>query len=400
VLTFQITDLDGEVKATLWKRGVGEVSRPVGDSATAKVNLSIYRPEAAHVIPLERMLKVSYLDHLVFWGPILTPAFTFGRPASSIVEIAAHDPTLSWKKNNLRYGDYAVDVGYPLDGLGMAIVAEAALPSPAQIARGVRSNGILEGVDTAVSAGDYPGTIAEGQTAGLWARATRGDSIWDVLQSIASLPQGIGPDWNLRPIDAEHPGALVEWEPGVVAEFNRYERRGVDRQDTVFFQKGFGSESAEELVWTPNGDRVSNYAVVVFPGGEDNAADRRKRRLAHIEAEWLRVGIYESWNSSGSEDYNPDILQMRANAIVDAYGRPPDFITVTPKATAPWRYIDHFTEGDTIRAAAKQGAVTTDVTGRIMGVTLSDTAHGAQTTTAIDIVPRVEAEKIGSDEGG
>ena len=400
MLTFQITDLEGEVKATLWRRKSGEVSRPINDSCTAKVTLSVYRPEIEHVIALERCLKVSYFDHLVFWGPLLTPIYRLAGPSESVVELNAHDDSLAWKKNFLRYGDIAVDVGYPLDGEGLTYLAEAALPSPPQLARGVKHPGFVWGVDTSTPAGAYPeGGVKPGQTAGLWTRATRGAEIFSTMQSLAALPQGLGPDWNLRPIDADHPGAEAEWQPGLRSEFNRYFRRGVDRRELAW-QKGFGIENVAEATWQPDGDKVQNYAVVVFPGGEDNAADRRKRRLAHLEAEWQRVGIYESWNASSQQDYNPDVLQERADAIVDAYGIPPDYVSITAKTSSPHRYIDHFTEGDDVRIGLRQGFVRESIDGRVTTVTLSDEGHGKATSIGLDVVPKVDADKSSGDEGG
>ncbi|WP_297775063.1 hypothetical protein [Mycobacterium sp.] len=404
MLLFQITDLLGVVKATCWQHEGGGVDIPLMDSRTATLKLSVYDPNVIEVKPLERMLKVFYNGHLEFWGVMLTPTWSSTADGDPAVQINAHDPTIWWKKNNHRYGDRVLK-GFPIDGRGLWQLAESAIPLQEQLARGIPHPGIFFGTDESTHTGPKPADMQNPQPGdGLWSVATRGQVVWETVQQLGEAI--VGPEWDLRPVDADHPGVTSTWQPGYYCELNAWDQRGVDRSGDVIFHHGFGRNNLDGFEWTPDGNSVVNYQVEVYPGGEKNSGDTARRAMAHNEASWLKYGIYEGWESSNSKDPQ-NVLQAKADLYVDTYSDPPDFITITPvaengtgdpAAEQPYRYIDDFTVGDTIRAACKRGYMLVDVAARVMKVSLAAAASG-QVKTTMDCVPDLTLGFDQSDPG-
>lgn len=397
-LLFQITDRDGEVLSTLAQDLAGNVEIPLNDARLASRTLSLYDPASAEVRPLARMLKVFWGDWLVFWGPILQPSATSDEAAGNAQwEVGAHDPSLAWKKNYQRFGDASVEEGYRIDGVGMWTVAEAAIPSFSQRSRGVPHPGWLQGVDDSVAQTPKPDKIDDPDPGdGLWARAKRGDQVWKTIEDITSSV--IGPDYNLRPIDADHPGVIRTWLPGFFCEWNVYAERGVDRSvgtDAVVFTRGFGTDNCSQATYAPDGDAVVNYAVAVPPGGEKDRHDTKKA-LVHDEDSWQEIGIYESWLAEGSDSVSQRYLELVAQQTVQSYTTPPEGITLTLRDSAP-RYLEQFTEGDLVRVIIKQGYLYRNVVARVMKVTLQD--DGKAGKTMVDVVPRVSVTFDAEDPG-
>lgn len=409
MLRFQITDLSGNVLTTLFNNKGGEVIIPRSDSRTAKVALSVFDPKCVHIKPLKRMLKVWFNGHIVFWGVMLKPIWT-SAAGQNVVEINAHDQSIWWKKNFHRYGDYAVDTGYPISGAGIRVLHESAVPLPRQTARGIPGPGIDWGADTFVG-WHYDGTLAlvvgngprptslkaPAVGDGLWSIATRGQQIFETIQQACGSI--LGGDWELEPSDVK---------AGYFAKLNTYSRQGTDKSGTVVFHRGFGRNNLSSFMWEPDGDAVRNYQVEVTPGGESGRRDTTHRGYTHNEASWLEYGIYEGWDSSNSKGDSKDVLLAKAQAIVDAYSQPPDFFTITPMresadasitAEESYRYIDDFGVGDTIRAACKTGFMICDLYGRINKVILTSDQKGA-VQTALECVPEVGGAQLNTDEGG
>jgi hypothetical protein len=399
MLTFQITDRAGTVLRTLLDRRQGEVIVPLNDSRTAKVSLSIYDDSVKHVIPLARMLRVFYLDYIVFWGQITTPTWNLKDPQNSTVEVQAHDPSLAWKMNFLRWGDLPVEDLYPLDGDGIRMIANSANPGPGLLSQGVPHSGIKYGYDSSIDAGPKPTNYAYPEPeSGLWGKIRRGENVHAAIQKVCEA--STAPDWELLPIDVDHPGREVTWSPGYYAELNTYALRMTDRSERVVFHKGFGKHNADEMTYQPDGMRVCNYAVVNKPGGEEDSADVNARALSQHLDSMQAYGIMERWESSNIEDVQPRILQHKADQLVEAYNEPPPFITVVPSterrrglpgAGDPYRYRDHYEVGDRIGIAARQGEMPPlSLTARVMNATLSDEKHGAPTKTTLDTAPTVK----------
>jgi hypothetical protein len=427
VLTFKITDLAGEELTTLLDHQGGEVVITQNDARTAKVTLSAYDARVGFIQPLSRMLKVYFWGELVFWGVILTPIWT-SQDSNPTVEINAHDQSIWWKKNYHRYGDYAVDVGYTINGKGMQTLAESAIPLPSQEARGVPGPGIYWGYDDSVDwrwadavggglvaeqgFGPYPADpSAPVAGEGVWGKIERGTNVFESITGMGT--SAVGPDWELRPVDAEHPpttnvGGVRTlnpngYETGYYAQLDTYEHQGEDKSGTVVFHRNFGLDNLASLVWTPDGDKVINYSVAVAPGGETDRADVRHRALSHNEASWLSIGIYESWQSAGQDDPKA-VLQTKADADVEAYHLPPDFLTLgllpDDGSGVAWRYLRDFEMGDEVGVAGMIGVKLVQATARITKITLIQPSDSAATTTSLDVVPDVGGTDTSGDEGG
>jgi hypothetical protein len=218
---------------------------------------------------------------------------------------------------------------------------------------------------------------------GLWAKATRGQNIDETIKGISS--SAVGPDWDLRPIDADHPGTLRTWTPGYFAELNVYERRFVDRRGEVLFTKGYGTDNCETFPWTVDGDQVINYATVVVQGGEKDSLDTDHRQLVHDEDSWQEYGIFQKWEAAQNDQANAELLKQIGIAYVSNYSQPPDVIQVTLKDNAP-QYLERFTVGDYVSAQAKVGyARTSRIDARVASVTLDD--DGVTGKTSAELAP-------------
>ena len=86
------------------------------------------------------------------------------------------------------------------------------------------------------------------------------------------------------------------------------------------------------------------------------------------------------------------MLREKAKSWVTAYGRPPDFFTVTPRvdrATPVPSYPSDFAVGDFVRARARKGVKEVNLVGRIMNVTVAavDQAANARVARRLRPVP-------------
>ena len=129
-----ITNLKGVVQAVLRDFRKTQVVIPLCDSRTAKTTLSIYNPVLMKygmtlLSPMDKMLKVRYNGHLVFWGRLLLPVW---KAEEGIVEIPCIDSSVIYKKHYHTFGCRAVDYGYFVDGSGMWTLAESVEPLQTQ----------------------------------------------------------------------------------------------------------------------------------------------------------------------------------------------------------------------------------------------------------------------------
>lgn len=407
MLTFELTDLVGGNVKRIGTHMGGEVTLPWCDSATAKVTLSVRNPITQYVKPLSTMLRV-WLDDLpdpVFWGVVLTPYWRSNGKEPSSLEINAHDPTIWWKRNYHRYGDIVVDKGYPHSGKGVRMLHESAIPLPSQIARGIPHPGIIWGTNTAqgyikAADGTYsvdgdgprPVNLKSPKTGdGLWSKATRGQNVYDSIQSTQQVVGG--PEWRLR--------FSASIAAGFYAYLDTSRRFGTDKStgpNTVHFHRGSGRASnCEAFEWSPDGNAVRNYWVEVYPGGEDNRADSQKKALAHAEASWLKYGIYEGWESSGNQDPNSVLLQ-KAKEFVRYYKEPLDNFNFVPNEDAP-QFGKNFILGDVVRGSCADGYFNCDLTGRVRGVTLTQVPKKMM-ATSVNCVPDVPGTDDVGDPGG
>lgn len=393
MLDFTLTDRLGTQLAHIDKHYGGSVAIPVGDARSARVSIDLWNPACEFVVCLKTMLKVTYDDDLVYWGPIHQPSWN-GEEENRLV-LNSMDPMFYIKHRHMGYGDDPVanndarktetddpptSPGYTIDGPGMWSIIAAANPSADQITAGALTHGII-------LCAEDTSNLKETK---FWAQ--RGANCWDEFDKVQQLAGA--PDWNLRPIDATHPGVTETWDPGVYAELAFYAYRGVQRFN-LRFQDGWGRDNCR-IGYEPDGSAAVNSAVVVGQGGQVTDTETDTRVISDDMTKWEEVGIMQTWTTSGTDAKKA--MQSQADATVHAYRDPPGYFTVTLQeqgpdtepytAAVPYRYLQHFTEGDEIRGEVHRGFFHQKVEGRIKQVTLSDDEKG-RTTTALDCVPNV-----------
>lgn len=391
-LKARITDLYDNLLVTADKHQGIEVVWPQNDTRTAKVTLSVYQDACREVRPLDRLIKITYGPYLIFKGYIVNPVW---NAQNRTVEVNCVDATLKLKHHFHRYGDYAVDMGYPIDGRGMRILIESSVPIEGQLDRGIPGNGIWWGVDSTTHQGARPTANSDSLDAALWGTAVRGTNVWE---SITNMGQVLtAPDFDFDPIDEEHPPTYKDpstesgYVPGFLAQLHTADKMQNDRTEKVFFQFGFGTNSAEGFTYEPDGDAVRNYAVEVNPGGERFRGDPKNKGTYHSEESWAQYGIYGNWESAKAK-YTRAGLQSRAAQWVRAYAYPPEFFTVDPRPDDPTipQFIQDYRVGDRIRAGARVGFLRQSMTGRIVSATIKQRDLGGGANVSLECVPDVD----------
>jgi hypothetical protein len=320
------------------------------------------------------MMKVYYMDRLIFWGVIVKPVWNL---QDGVIEINCVDPTFRLKHRYHRYGHRAVDFGYSLDGPGMRTLISSAIVTPDQLADGVPRLGILWGFDHTTHQGPKPADLESPEPGdGLWSIVQRGDNIWG---SIMALNQGVvGPDFEFAPLDNLGAGNHVR--------LNTADKIGNDRTAYVRYSYGSGG-NLENFIYEPDGDAVRNYMVTVQPGGERNRADPKHKALAFNYPSVRKYGYIEGWESTGAMD-NHDVLVAKSDAWVDNYAWPPKFCEITPQLnTGPPYFHSHYWVGDTITVSGARGFLNVTLRARITNVTVSQVDAAGNTTETITVVP-------------
>jgi hypothetical protein len=403
MLKAYITALDGHVLYGIREHQGIEVVIPISDSRTAKCTISIYEPAAQYVRPLANLLKIYWHEYLVFWGVILTPVWNATRGGEGTVEINAHDLSLAWKKNFCRYGDRIVDEGAPFDGRAIRRISECAIPSDAARAVGAKHPMIYFSTDTsrrweyAADAKsiipDLSGTAPRPANMWhpapfdrVWTKVQRGTNCFEAIQHISSAI--IGPEWKLVPTD-DFDGN--DYHSFAVCKLHTADYFGDDRTEQFAFYYGGQHANLDSFQHTPDGDKVKNYAVQVWPGGETNRKDAAHKGIAANNDSIHAYGVYEDWQAAPNKEAN-SVLEARAQSIVDLYGEPPDYFTIQPVEVATGfqenvaLYGRDYFEGDYINAVCKAGYMDVNTNGRIMKVTLK-TDGGGRSTTELECVP-------------
>lgn len=380
-----ITDIWGKPLHNVQLHQGLEVTWPLCDSRTAKMTLSVYHPACMYIRPLDRLLKVTYGNMLLFHGIILKPVWS-GKAGT--LEINAHDPTLKLKHAYHRYGDYVVDYGYPMDGTGLKALIESSVPIEPQLDRDIPSNGIQWGTDTYPRQGPRPTTDPPAEGDGIWGRVERGAMVWETINTMKNI--GGAPEFEFEPIDFEHTDVDNHWYDGMMVQLHTATRIGTDKSDRIHFQFGYGQSNAEDFQYEPDGDVVRNYWVEVNPGGERGRDDTENRAMAHDEDSWEKYGIYGGWESAQAK-FTPTGLYQRAKNWVSAYSEPPDFFSVDPKAEGPNvpQFLQQYKVGDTIRASGKRGYLKQELVGRIVSATIRQRDQAGGANVALECVPVV-----------
>jgi hypothetical protein len=396
MLEAQICDVMGEPIAggTIYRTGEGgglEVTDPLNDSRTARLTLSLYDKAARHARPLDRVLAVTYGPYLIFKGPILQASTDY---ANGTVTINAHDATIRLKHHYHRYGDVACDSQYPVDGRGVRWLTESALPTATEMADDMPPNGILWGHDTT--------THEPATDEGIWRGPVKpGTNVWESLGNLTQvfrppLTEGgppLGIDFRFRPVDKDHLGVYGATIPGFFCELDTADRLGADKHDTLILEHGQGTDNAENVMHEPDGDVVRNRATIVYPGGQKNRSDPERHATANATGSQHDYGLLEAYESSGQQKDTKTILKAKAKDIVQAYARPPDFFTVSPRMShypdVP-TYPGDYKVGDTITARARKGNRQVELVGRIISATVAAVDQAGNSRVTLECVPDLD----------
>lgn len=395
MLEAQICDVMGEpiAGATIYRTGEGgglEVTDPLNDSRTARLTLNLHDKAARHARPLDRVLAVTYGPYLIFKGPILQVSTDY---AAATVTVNAHDATIRLKHHYHRYGDLACDSQYPVDGRGVRQLVESALPTATEMADDMPPNGILWGHDSTTHepAGDT----------GIWSGPVKaGTNVWESIGNLTQLfrppltedgpPLGI--DFRFRPVDKDHPGVYGAVIPGFFCELDTTDRLGTDKHETLILEHGQGVDNAENVTHEPDGDVVRTRATFVPPGGLKNRSDTRYG-TANASGPQHDYGLMEGYESSGQAKDAQTVLKAKAKDIVQAYARPPDFFTVSPRMShypdVP-TYPADIKVGDTITARARKGTRQVELVGRIIMATIQAVDQAGNSRVTLECVPDLD----------
>lgn len=435
----KVTELKGDVLATLVDFKDTQVVIPLNDTRTAKTTLSIYNPILIKngmglLAPLARMIKILYNGHLVFWGRILLPEWD---AETGLVTVNCIDSSFVYKKHFHTFGHRAVDYGYFVDGSGMWTLAESVLPLQTQTSPRLGA-GVYFGVDTTVhQIHKKPKVGLEPDIGdGAFRKVARGDNIWESMQNLTQIEGppahtgGIpikGPDLDLQPVDADHPPTTIDrhhkeaeeegikerpYGPYFHAQMNVADKQGTDKTSEITWHCGWGRNNLRNFQFAPDGDSVKNYCVAVNPGGPRSSSDFTARAGSHNPSSWEEYGIIGSWITSGQVD-SLSVLQAAADAQVAAYAWPLQNIVVYPKRSGDvtsdvlYTYMDDYVVGDVIAASVRKGALHMLGSGRITQVTLQQVSNSQggstkQVQEEILLIPEIgetEAEQ-GDDLSG
>lgn len=376
-----------------------EFTHGVSDARTLTFKAPIYdinglgQSNVSHLkLPYRRFAQVFYLGHLIFWGPIVFPAFN-GK--EGMVEINCVGGAVPWlRKHHFHPGDDALaGVGYTGDGLAALFAAAqlTASEAAAGYAPLLLVDGALEAMDPLLDA-DANEVLYIPEV---------GANVWDAGEELTDT--AAGPDFDILPIDEDHDpdGAWAAAPAGAkpICQLNTYEEMGQDRSDHIF-HFNYGRTNLENLIYAPDGNLVTNRFVAQ---DEQNAA---LIKVAKHAGELEDVGILEGWETPIGE-LTETGLETYARHQVRTYAKPLETVTVEPvwdqgrmgsAASTPWRYPTGYYMGDTIRGFGRKGNLTVDLLGRLMEITLSQVTPNENVRTALELVPQVADVDVAVDD--
>ena len=200
IFQVEITDLMGEVLATVSQREDTGVPIPLNDGRTASVRIPISHAAAAEVKPLTRMLRVWYRpddnDDPDFWGVIADPDWHF---QDGYVDVTAVDAGFRLNRAFARFGDAVVGASSdkhppnsPTDYRTIRFLILAAENTAAQAAAGDPDIGIKR-------TGTGTSNDASEADSGYTMQVERGSNVAQKIQEIIKGP--FGPDVELYPME-------------------------------------------------------------------------------------------------------------------------------------------------------------------------------------------------------
>lgn len=355
-----------------------EVTIPLCDARRAKFSLNVYDPACLHVLPLTRLVKIRYRGRPIFCGRVVNPVWS---PDESKVEVnCIGQVEFGMMHHHLHNGDSAVNAYYMPDGNGAWDLVSAAKLSPGLLALDIPDLGVARGVD-----GVPP--LDPLFNPNLKRTAERLDGVWDHFMGASDIR--IFPEWRFQPID-EHYDPNGRWAAGIYAQLDTYERKGLDRSDTVVWHYGWGRHNASGFTYSPAGDATINYAV---------ASSGELTGLKHNRVAQAAQGVLASADSSGADADSQEILDYAAEKTVAAYSEPPQAITWKPSPRVayyggqpidPILYPDHFEEGDVVRVIAKKGYMPTyDENVRVTQIKVVQPNRSVEPSVEVEGIPHI-----------
>lgn len=384
-LEIYITNRAGTVNRRMFQYSEAQLTVPLNGCREFKFSCPIYDINALgqsnthHFLPLRRQVKVFYRDYLIFHGPITKPIF---NGAENKVEVNCHDPSFWLKHHALHTGDEALDPGgFGVNSMGLVTLLFSGYLTTAEAAAGYAQLPITWGPDV------------NNYSALRNFSPTRGDLIWDVWLDMAEAFDG--PDFEFRPIDAEHdPNAI--YTLGDMVELRACQKDVApattmlmgDLTESVQFHFNFARTNLQNFIYEPDANNLINRFTA-------EGSDQRNIRVARYDASIEEDGIVEVWEQA-SEGVDPDGLGEWAKGHVSAYGEIPKTFTIEPTwdmglmgsaASTPWRYPSGYQVGDRIRGVTRIGNVDLNLTGRITQVTLTQLNEAENVSSQIEVIP-------------
>lgn len=405
-----------------------EVTIELNGQRTASLEVSVFDYPIYTMTPYDYCLRVWMKpdyeaddEFLVFWGQI--PNVDIDVTAATCT-FHAVDPSLRLMAHFIRLGDMALnkpdhayfpnpyDRAVPVNGEGIRMCIDAAQnigwdgidPLGLNQAGRYPPLGIYYGTDTSE-------TIAFDSN--LVVKFTRGQQVWDAIQEIVSHEPG--PEFELAP------STLNE---GCYVELNTFDRAGLVSPTTghsydtpVTFQQGWidyelgegdpvGTLQADNAKITHSaGGKLVTHAHVL---SSEDAGIAKRVTTANpgtlSTGGAARYGVFVEWDQTQYGAKNTDLLSLRGQYILAAYGRPNDICTVAPNPDCEFQYLRDYMVGTTVNVRYQRGGVSiedpnyawAEMEARITGVTLRQGAS-ILGETELTTVPHVTESTIDED---
>lgn len=402
IFTAEITDLDGNLEATLTQREGLECPVPLNESRTGRVRIPIQSAAAADVRPLERMLRIYYRQadnpDPIIWGVITDPNW---QAAEGYLDIVCQDQWERLIKSFARYGDVVVGPSTgpppdsPTDYTTIRNLILAGENTAAQQLAGYPDLGIKR-----TGAGTSNSAVAAGASETM--KIERGSNVAQKIQEIIRF----GTDVQLYPKTGL--GATPSGTPFYSA-LRTFDLQGTDRTATLTFRfqdprHATIENNLADAQWSPRGSLVRNHHVSVVPGQDlgDGIEVGGIRVMGSHPQSFADYGPRSGWdNPSGGNTKAIGIPAMEAHAssILERYSRPPNFITLTAKVepsvgTNPNpQWLRDFDVGDRCMAYVKKANMDFDalfggpIEVRIVGVIPRQLDSADNARVDIEIVP-------------
>ena len=370
-MKWTLSTRSGSTIAEFYNRKSSRVDIERNGRKTATLAVSIYDEFAEKIVALETLLKCYYGDRCIYAGPVVVPEFDFDGGTVTITSFDTYFLERSFWSGNANGTMGTSPLNYNTDHSNILydLITVVAAPTAAEIASGTPGHGIV-----------VPTPPAAGIT-----RVVTYEPGQQVFTAITDLTEILdAPDFSLDAVDRTD---------GVWAEFNIHVPEiGADKTDTVIFEFGTGRNNCTGFKWGPSGEVVRNRQHVV---GQATGEALAPTGFAQDVPSQRKRGIIENWEGSfGSED--APTVQDRADELLRAYARPPDFFTVQPAIEGleesygvPPRVFEDYGIGDDVTVVAKRGNLLVEVEGEITAISLEEATTAGDVRVTLTCIPTV-----------